>query len=104
MQFFLSLGTESIFLAPILCTEIGYLDSPLLFLAEELRLQRNPENYALLRRHSASKSTTTSPSSKPKKSATSKGQGQPTEAGGSLDDSTFNDRTEFLITKVSIVR
>ena len=61
------------------------------FFPEELRLQRNIDNYSLLR---PSSNKSSSKGNSPKDA----GKSQSSKDG----DATFIDRTEFLITKVSI--
>ena len=61
------------------------------FFSEELRLQRNIDNYSLLR---PSSNKSSSKGNSPKDA----GKSQSSKDG----DATFIDRTEFLITKVSI--
>ena len=63
----------------------------LIFFSEELRLQRNIDNYSLLR---PSSNKSSSKGNSPKDA----GKSQSSKDG----DATFIDRTEFLITKVSI--
>ena len=69
------------------------------FIAEDLRLQRNIDNYTIIRRclssFSSSKSSTASSTTSPSSSKM-----------GKMDSSDSNlvDRTEFLITRVNIRR
>lgn len=67
------------------------IHSFLIFFSEELRLQRNIDNYSLLR---PSSNKSSSKGNSPKDA----GKSQSSKDG----DATFIDRTEFLITKVSI--
>ena len=73
-------------------------------LAEELRLQRNIENYALLRRCFPGSNANGSSGGSSTKSSSTTSPLSSTKTGHKATDSSesnFIDRTEFLITKVS---
>lgn len=75
-----------------------------LLLAEELRLQRNIENYALLRRCFPGSNANGSSGGSSTKSSSTTSPLSSAKTGHKATDSSesnFIDRTEFLITKVS---